>query len=39
MTDELLRYFETTNLGWGRTTKHYAFTGIRARMGEAVVGL
>lgn len=31
--DELIRYLETTNAGWGLTAKHYAFTAVRSRWG------
>jgi len=30
---ELLRYFATANAAWGYTSKHYAFTASRLRMG------
>lgn len=30
-TDELLRYFDICNAGWGLTTKHYALLGARRR--------
>lgn len=30
---ELLRYLETTNAGWGHTTKHYALVAARSRLG------
>lgn len=30
-TEELLRYFDICNAGWGLTTKHYALLGIRRR--------
>ncbi len=30
-TDELLRYFDICNAGWGLTTKHYALLGLRRR--------
>lgn len=35
--DELITYLETTNVGWGRTTKHYALTASRCRWGHAEV--
>jgi cyclopropane-fatty-acyl-phospholipid synthase len=34
LADDLLRYFRVTNTGWGYTTKHYAFTAVRDRMGR-----
>jgi cyclopropane-fatty-acyl-phospholipid synthase len=34
---ELARYLETTNAGWGYTTKHYAITAIRSRLGSTQV--
>ncbi|WP_231632363.1 SAM-dependent methyltransferase, partial [Streptomyces clavuligerus] len=34
LADKLLRYLETTEAGWGRTTKHYAFTAVRSRWGH-----
>lgn len=30
-TDELVRYFDICNAGWGFTTKHYALVGARRR--------
>jgi cyclopropane-fatty-acyl-phospholipid synthase len=36
-TDELIRYLEATNAGWGRTAKHYAFSAARSRWGGPVV--
>lgn len=30
-TDELLKYFDICNAGWGLTTKHYALVGVRRR--------
>jgi cyclopropane-fatty-acyl-phospholipid synthase len=30
-TDQLLRYFDICNAGWGLTTKHYALLGLRRR--------
>ena len=35
LSEDLLRYFRITNAGWGYTTKHYAFTAVRDRMGHA----
>ena len=32
-TDELIRYLEATNAGWGHTAKHYAFGAVRSRWG------
>ncbi len=34
---ELVRYLETTNAGWGYTTKHYAVTTVRSRLGSTQV--
>jgi cyclopropane-fatty-acyl-phospholipid synthase len=34
--DELTRYFETANAGWGHTTRHYGLVGMRSRQGIAV---
>lgn len=36
-TDELIRYLEATNAGWGHTAKHYAFTAVRSRWGDPEV--
>lgn len=33
MTDPLLRYLRTAHAGWGYTTKHYAFTALKSRLG------
>jgi cyclopropane-fatty-acyl-phospholipid synthase len=33
MSAELTRYLNTTNAGWGYTTKHYAFTAVHSRWG------
>jgi cyclopropane-fatty-acyl-phospholipid synthase len=30
-TDQLLRYFDICNAGWGLTTKHYGLLGLRRR--------
>lgn len=30
-TDQLLRYFDICNAGWGLTTKHYGLVGLRRR--------
>jgi cyclopropane-fatty-acyl-phospholipid synthase len=30
-SDQLLRYFDICNAGWGLTTKHYALLGVRRR--------
>ena len=30
---DLIRFLETTNAGWGMTTKHYAITAVRSRWG------
>jgi cyclopropane-fatty-acyl-phospholipid synthase len=38
-TDELVRYLEATNAGWGHTAKHYAFSAVRSRWGQAEAGL
>jgi cyclopropane-fatty-acyl-phospholipid synthase len=35
--DELIRYLEATNAGWGHTAKHYAFTAVRSRWGHPEV--
>ncbi|MEU8567826.1 class I SAM-dependent methyltransferase [Streptomyces pathocidini] len=37
LTDDLVRYFRVTNAGWGYTTKHYALTAVRSRMGRTVL--
>jgi cyclopropane-fatty-acyl-phospholipid synthase len=37
LSAHLARYFETSNAGWGHTTKLYAFSGTRSRIGEAEV--
>jgi cyclopropane-fatty-acyl-phospholipid synthase len=34
----LLRYLETTNAAWGYTSKHYAVTALRSRLGPRDVG-
>jgi cyclopropane-fatty-acyl-phospholipid synthase len=34
---ELAGYLETANAGWGYTTKHYAFTAVRSRLGRTQV--
>jgi cyclopropane-fatty-acyl-phospholipid synthase len=36
-SSQLARYLEITNAGWGRTTKHYAFTAVRSRLGRTEV--
>ena len=33
MFDSLLRYLQTANAGWGYTTKHYALTAAKVRLG------
>jgi cyclopropane-fatty-acyl-phospholipid synthase len=33
MSEPLERYLSTANAGWGYTTKHYALTATRSRMG------
>jgi cyclopropane-fatty-acyl-phospholipid synthase len=33
MTEPLLRYLRTAHAGWGYTTKHYALTALKARLG------
>jgi cyclopropane-fatty-acyl-phospholipid synthase len=38
-TDELIRYLEATNAGWGHTAKHYAFGAVRSRWGYPEVSL
>ena len=38
-TDELIRYLEATNAGWGHTAKHYAFSAVRSRWGYPEVPL
>ncbi|WP_330346862.1 SAM-dependent methyltransferase [Streptomyces sp. NBC_00582] len=35
MSEPLLRYLRTANAGWGYTTKHYALTAVKSRMGQA----
>ncbi len=37
LTEKLVRFFRTTNTGWGYTTKHYAFSALRSRQGKAMV--
>lgn len=37
LSEQLIRYLETTNAGWGRTTKHYALTAVRSRWGVTEV--
>ncbi|MFQ6332068.1 AMP-binding protein [Nocardia sp. CWNU-33] len=34
LSNELVRYLETTNAGWGYTTKHYGITATRSRHGS-----
>jgi cyclopropane-fatty-acyl-phospholipid synthase len=38
-TEELIRYLEATNAGWGHTAKHYAFGAVRSRWGYPEVSL
>jgi cyclopropane-fatty-acyl-phospholipid synthase len=33
MFDPLIRYLQTASAGWGHTTKHYALTATRSRLG------
>lgn len=33
MAEPLVRYLQTANAGWGYTTKHYALTAVKSRMG------
>ncbi|HEX3782601.1 MAG TPA: class I SAM-dependent methyltransferase [Pseudonocardiaceae bacterium] len=33
MSESLVRYLRTANAGWGYTTKHYALTALKSRMG------
>jgi cyclopropane-fatty-acyl-phospholipid synthase len=33
MSEPLVRYLQTANAGWGYTTKHYALTAVKSRMG------
>lgn len=33
MSEPLVRYLQTANAGWGHTTKHYALTAMKSRMG------
>jgi cyclopropane-fatty-acyl-phospholipid synthase len=33
MFDPLIRYLQTASAGWGYTTKHYALTAVRSRLG------
>ncbi|UOZ05342.1 cyclopropane-fatty-acyl-phospholipid synthase family protein [Amycolatopsis sp. WQ 127309] len=33
MSEPLIRYLQTANAGWGYTTKHYALTAVKSRMG------
>ncbi|MFD2414969.1 SAM-dependent methyltransferase [Amycolatopsis pigmentata] len=35
MSEPLLEYLRTTNLAWGYTTKQYALTAVRSRLGVA----
>ncbi|MFK0251570.1 SAM-dependent methyltransferase [Amycolatopsis azurea] len=37
MSEPLVRYLQTANAGWGYTTKHYAFTAVKSRMGPTEV--
>lgn len=32
-SEELIRYMEATNAGWGHTAKHYALSAVRSRWG------
>lgn len=36
MTEPLVRYLRTANAGWGYTTKHYALTAVKSRLGLEV---
>lgn len=36
MTEPLVRYLRTANAGWGYTTKHYAITASKTRIGPKV---
>ncbi|KAK1185317.1 class I SAM-dependent methyltransferase [Streptomyces sp. NBS 14/10] len=33
MSEPLIRYLRTANAGWGYTTKHYALSALKSRMG------
>ncbi len=33
MSEPLIRYLQTANAGWGYTTKHYALSAMKSRMG------
>jgi len=33
MSEPLIRYLQTANAGWGYTTKHYALSALRSRLG------
>jgi cyclopropane-fatty-acyl-phospholipid synthase len=33
MSEPLIRYLQTANAGWGYTTKHYALSALKSRMG------
>jgi len=35
MAEPLIRYLQTANAGWGYTTKHYALSARKSRMGPA----
>jgi cyclopropane-fatty-acyl-phospholipid synthase len=35
MYEPLIRYLRTANAGWGYTTKHYAISGLKSRLGPA----
>ncbi|MEU0808978.1 class I SAM-dependent methyltransferase [Streptomyces sp. NPDC005970] len=35
MSEPLIRYLRTANAGWGYTTKHYALSALKSRMGPA----
>jgi cyclopropane-fatty-acyl-phospholipid synthase len=35
--DALVKYFQTANVGWGYTTKHYALIAERSRLGPEVL--
>ncbi|MBL1098497.1 class I SAM-dependent methyltransferase [Streptomyces coffeae] len=37
MSEPLIRYLQTANAGWGYTTKHYALSAVKSRMGRTEV--
>jgi cyclopropane-fatty-acyl-phospholipid synthase len=37
MFDPLIRYLQTASAGWGYTTKHYALTAVKIRLGPGPV--